>query len=361
MKKLFYLFLTCPLINFAQNEQLHLPIKNLTFSVHYASIFAHSEAVQNTKGANPVGIEFLYTKQRRAEKDWQVCNCYLNQGLGVNYFNYDNKILGHSFNVFYNFEPQFKLAKKLSLLLSVNAGLSFLTNPYDKNTNAANQSYSLPVSIYVGLGPGLQYRLNNKWQMGFLGHFLHVSNGGIKDPNKGVNWPSANIRLVYSPNTNDFPNYQKKDISVSKNQRLDIGLFTSSKTVEVGEKDRFFIYGLHATYSKQISNLNAITIGNELIIDNATEEKLRRQNQNKSSMRNGLLVGHEFLLGKFVFSQQLGYYLFNETRFFNDLYHRWGINYYTKSNIALGANLLAHAQAANFFDFRITYNLLKRK
>jgi hypothetical protein len=348
------------LVLFGQTNSFTHPVKNFGVSLHYASIFAHSEDVQNTQGANPVGIEFLFTKQKRTEKDWQICNCYLNQGFGANYFNFDNGILGHSVNLFYNFEPQFKLSKKLNFVLSVNGGLSFLSNPYNKNSNPANQSYSLPISAYVGLGPGFQLRLNDKLQLGLLGHYLHVSNGGIKDPNKGVNWPSLNLRLIYSPNLNTLPDFQKSESNVIKKNRLDVGFFASSKTIEAGEKDRFLIYGLQVNFSKQASNLNALTIGNEVIIDHVTRERLVRSNLNNSFVRNGILVGHEFLLGNFIFSQQLGYYLFNDTRFFNQIYHRWGLNYRTKNNLMLGINLLAHAQVANFLDFRITWRLFEK-
>jgi hypothetical protein len=361
MKNFFYVLLICPLLSYAQNDRMLMPIKNFTVGLHYASIFAHSEEVQNTRGANPVGVEFLYTIQKRAEKDWQVCNCYLNQGLGLNYFNYDNKILGHSLSLLYNFEPHFKLSKDLNLILSVNSGLSYLSNPYDINNNPTNRSYSLPLSIYVGLGTGLQYRVNHKLQIGILGHYLHISNGGIKDPNKGINWPSANIRLVYSANSNNLPDYQKSKLEVIKKNRFDVGLFVSSKTLEVGDKERFLIYGLNTTYSRQVSNLNALSLGVELIYDNATKERLSRLNESKNSSRSGLLIGHEFLLGKFIFSQQLGYYLYIDTKFFNHIYQRWGISYTAKNNFALGVNLLAHAQVANFLDFRITYNLFHKK
>jgi hypothetical protein len=71
------------------------------------------------------------------------------------------------------------------------------------------------------------------------------------------------------------------------------------------------------------------------------------------------MLGHDFLLGNYVFSQQLGYYLFNETNYFNSVYHRWGLLYKTKSNLNFGINLLAHAQVANFIDLRLVYSFNK--
>jgi hypothetical protein len=73
-----------------------------------------------------------------------------------------------------------------------------------------------------------------------------------------------------------------------------------------------------------------------------------------------LLAGHEFLLGKFIFSQQLGVYVFNPTSRFNQIYHRWGIHYLSKNNWGVGARLLAHRHIADFVDLRIIYSWRKK-
>lgn len=345
----------------AQDSVLTKPITGLTASLHYASIFAHSKDVQNTSGANPIGLEFLYTKQRKDEAAWQLCNCYLNKGFGINYFNYDNRILGEAAAVFYVLEPQFKLSNRLKFLMTSSTGFSFLSNPYHKTTNPNNMSYSLPVSFYVGLGSGLQYQLSEHFQLGLIGHYLHVSNGGLKDPNKGINWPSANLRLTYNLQPNTLPSYTKKQLLHTKQNKFSASFFHSTKTAAPGEKKRHFIYGLQTYFSRSVSTLHAFSFGGEFFIDHALQEKLKRNGLNKSHNRAGLLVGHEFLFGKFIFSQQLGYYVYSPSPYFTKFYHRWGLLYYTNSRLALGFNLLAHAQVANFLDLRITYTLNKVK
>lgn len=335
------------------------PIPAITLGLHYGFIFAHSEEVQNTAGANPFGIDLIYSKQLVSENAWQQCNCYLNSGFGANYFNYDNSILGHSGTIYYLFEPQFKITNKSKFIIDAIGGLSYLSNPFHPQNNPNNRSYSLPISIYVGLGVGLQYAVSNKFQLALTGNYLHISNGGIKDPNKGINWPTANLKFVYNTQPNNLPKFTKKAIHFKMKNRLDLTTFVSSKTVAIGEKERFFVYGANLNFSRQISSLNALVVGNELIIDNSLKEKLLRDSLNKSNIRYGLTFGHEFLLGNFIFSQQLGYYLFNDTKYFNSIYHRWGLTYQFKNNIGLGVNLLAHAQVANFIDFRMVYSFKK--
>lgn len=348
-----------PYVASAQETTAPKPLRYFTAGLHYASIYAHTNSVQNTAGANPIGLELLFTKQRRDENNWQQCHCYFNSGAGIHYFNYDKAILGEALALFYFFEPQFKMTTKLKLLVSANMGLSFLSNPYHESTNPTNMSYSLPVSAYISLGTGLQYPINKHWQIGLLAQYLHISNAGLKEPNRGINWPSINMRFSYNPIDNALPQYQKRQTKLVHKRRIDLGVNVSTKTMGLGDTERFFIFGSFANYSQQVSSLNAITGGVEMLIDNATKERLRRANIDKNSTRAGILIGHEFLFGNFTFSQQVGYYLINETNYFNDLYQRWGVTYYTKKGIGMGANLLTHAHVANFLDLRLLYHISK--
>jgi hypothetical protein len=81
----------------------------------------------------------------------------------------------------------------------------------------------------------------------------------------------------------------------------------------------------------------------------------------RSYYRLGGTVGHEFLLGsRFIFSQQLGLYLFNQTPYISWVYHRWGLSYKFNENVMVGANLLADLQKANFLDLRLCFSLSKK-
>ena len=79
----------------------------------------------------------------------------------------------------------------------------------------------------------------------------------------------------------------------------------------------------------------------------------------------GLLIGHQFLLNRFTFSQELGFYVYKQTEVYNTtyrdlfytVYHRWGLTYNIKKRWYLGINLLAHRQVADFIDGRLIYRL----
>jgi hypothetical protein len=329
---------------------------NIGISAHYGFIFAHSQDVQNTKGANPAGIELLKLWRDTSQQTYNACKCNVQKGFNVVYFNYDNRILGSAIAGNFVFEPTFNLTKKATLAIKGQFGLAYQTNPYDAVKNPTNMSYSLPVSFYGGLSVGTGYFIKPRLQVALYGNYLHTSNGGIKDPNKGVNWPTANIALNYYMGDFIPINYTKNTEKINKDLYFNVYGFYSSRTTAIGQKARYHIYGISADMVKPLSAINGLIAGAELYNDLSVAKRLQNDNlKNISSLRSGVTAGNVFLLGSFNFTQQLGFYLYNPTPYFSNIYHRWMLNYQTKSNLLIGASLKAHAQVANFIDFRLGY------
>jgi hypothetical protein len=356
---LYFFFLSCPFSVNAQTDNNQAKLPYFTASLFSASTFKLDKSANDLDVSYPYGIELQYTKQLRDEKSWQQNACYFNSGMGINYFNYNNALLGQSMAIFYVFEPQIKLGKKLKLIGSANLGLTFLSNPYNKDKNTTNSYYSLPVSAYLAFGTGLEYPLNTNFQLIMLAKFIHISNGGTQEPNKGINMATLNVRLNYNPIDNRLDKFTRKPEKLILKNRLDVGLYASNKNIAMNEPTRCFIFGAMANYSKQVSSINALTGGIEIIADQVTQARLQRDQLDKSSMRLGLLVGHEFLFGKFSVNQQLGYYLFNDTKYFNTLYQRIGVSYYTPAHFSIGFSVLTHTNIPNFTDLRLTYYIRK--
>ena len=331
--------------------------------VQHGFIFAHSTAVQNTKGANPTGIELNFGWQRNDTETWNLCNCFPKKGLLLFYYDYDVKILGRGVGAAYFLEPVYKLGNKTFFSFRGVAGLAYLTNPFDSIHNPTNQSYSSATGGYLLVGIGLSYLINKQWWLNTTINYQHISNGGLRQPNKGINWPTAGISVIYQENPRP---YYKAPRSKDKfwrdhSLRWDIGIFGIAKrgTDENGNSHRMPLIGGTIQVGKQVGRINMMTLGAELYGDKSLSMQLKRDSINASAFRAGLLIGHEFLLGKFVFSQRLGVYVFNETPYYDPIYHRWGIHYFINKYFGIGMQLKAHRQVADFVDLRVTYSWRK--
>ena len=338
-------------------------IFSIAGGVQHGFIFAHSSSVENTKGARPTGLELSFAWQRNDAKTWNLCNCFPKNGLMLAGYDYDVKVLGKSFISSYFLEPVYKLGKKTFFSLKGSGGLAYLNNPYDSVNNPSNQSYSTAIGAYLLLGLGMSYVINDHWWMNGSINYQHISNGGFKQPNAGINWPTAGISLIYQKNP--MPYYtgirNKEKFWKDYSMRWDIGIFGIAKkgTDETGKSYRMPLIGGYIQGGKQVGRINMLLMGAEIYFDKSLSMQLKRDSINASAVKAGLLFGHEFLLGKFLFSQKLGVYIFDQTPYYDPVYHCWGIQYRINKHWGTGFNFKAHRHVADYIDFRVTYSWQK--
>jgi len=336
-------------------------IFSFSSGIHHGFIFAHSPLVENTKGANPTGIEVSFGWQRSDATTWDLCNCFPRKGLLIAYYDYDTKILGKGIIAGYFLEPNYKLGKRNFFSIKGAAGLGYLTNPFDSIKNPTNQSYSAAVSGYLLVGVGLWFKLSDHWWLNGSVNYQHVSNAGLSQPNKGINWPTAGIAIEYQKNPRPYySGIRSKERSWKNNSpRWDISIFGIAKkgSDEQGNRKRLPLLGFSLQGSKQVGRINMLTFGAEIFNDEALRVQLRRDSINASAVKAGVTFGHEFLLGKFLFSQRLGVYIFDQTPYYDRIYHRWGIHYMMNRHWGAGFHLLAHRHVADFIDIRLSYSL----
>ncbi|MFD2516351.1 acyloxyacyl hydrolase [Salinimicrobium flavum] len=347
-----------------ENTAKQEPLFSIGLGVQHGFIFAHSEEVQNTKGARPTGIEAILSWQRNDSAIFALCHCYPRQGLLLAYYDYDVGLLGKSGTAAYFLEPTYRIGNGVLFSFKGAGGFSYLNNPYDSISNPGNQSYSTHVSAYLLVGVGAWVRLSEQWWLNPSVNYQHISNGSAREPNKGINWPTAGIAVSYQPTSRPWYTGTRTTEKYWKNfsTRYDVTLLGTLRngTNEAGDRKRYLLGGLALQAGRQVGNLSMLTLGAEAYQDEELQEKLRRDGLNTSPVKVGLLLGHEFLLGRFQFSQRLGVYLFDETPYYDRIFHRWGLQYRINRHLSAGFNLLAHRQVAEFIDFRLTYTIQKR-
>jgi len=277
----------------------------------------------------------------------------------VAYHNYDTDILGRGLSASYLLEPVFRLSKRSAVSLRTVAGVAYLTRPYHPQNNPANQSYSTTMSAYLALGAGYWTRLNDHWQVGTQVQYQHISNGGLRQPNKGINWPTGGLTVNYSLQPRVFGSLGRSAAAWESKIRWDASLFGVAKRVG-GQADgiglRYLVAGVNLRAARQVGRLSSVVGGVELLWDDALGAKLRSDSSSLHPWRLSVTAGHEFILGRFLFSQQLGLYAYQAGRYFDLLYHRWGLAYRMSPRWMAGISLKAHRHVADFTDVRLTYS-----
>lgn len=330
--------------------------RKIGLTLNAGTIFAHTADVENTAGSVPFGFEVEYGRRNISADAWKLCHCYPSSGFVLGYTNYDNAVLGAGVHAAYFLEHRFWAFSRVSPVLRAAAGLSYSTNPWHPTRNPDNQSYSLPVNAFLQLQFGLNARISEHSMLTARLGYNHISNGGIKEPNKGINWPNIAVGYAFTPVYHEpmvRPRIQPEP-DESKWMRT-ISIFGAYTTREFEEENResFWTYGMMLSTARKLGHLHTLSGGVEWHYSQLLQRRILLEQSSASAHRAGLLVGHDFVFGKFVFSQQIGVYVLDQFRYNDPLYHRWSIAYVHPKGALWGVSLKAHRQIAEFVDFRI--------
>ncbi len=354
----FFLFVVAAVL--AQTDELPKPKTPLAlgFRGHHGFIIPHSDAIRAQANSNPWGFELDASLHLIDEKSWKNFASFPRVGAILSYVNFDNpEILGSALNLGAYFEPSIAVRNRLNFSFRLGVGLSYLNRVFDTETNPENQFYSTPISFLLVANGMVNYRIRPELQVRAGFFYNHISNGGIKQPNKGINFPTASLGIEYILNPYNFKSRKKEDWRQLHPDRFKVkaAIFGTAKTLNNEDNRRFGIIGATVYGSYVVGRMSALTAGLEWVFDYSLRERLRRTGLENDFQKGSLNIGHDLLLGKFIFSQQFGFYLYRD--FFDKpfYYQRYGLAYQLSPHLFAGIQLKAHADVADFMDFRVGY------
>ncbi|MEM7036137.1 MAG: acyloxyacyl hydrolase, partial [Bacteroidota bacterium] len=316
----------------------------------------HSRSLRPIKDSYPWGAELDFGWQYVNEKAWNFCNCYPRVGTALTFWNWDNRrMLGYGTTAVLYVEPVFLTRHRVNLSIRMGGGLSYLTRPHDEITNPDNLSYSTYFNFPLMVNVGINYRLNSHWNVRLAAAYNHVSNGGVHLPNKGINYPTMSLGADYAFQEIDFKERAKnRDKSPpEKRFRVYTHLMYSFSNADAGDTKQYGIFGGGANAVYYLGRWSGLSAGAEWVVDGSRRVRIERQNLDLDHQRGSVLFGHQFLLGRVVFSQQLGVYLYDQFKVNDPVYQRYGLYIKITDNIYTGINLKSHRHVADFLDLRL--------
>ena len=324
---------------------------------HYGFIIPHSSELKDISNSNPIGFQVEWSKLMMSEKSWNNCNCYAQTGLSFNYFNYRNpRQLGNSYNLIYFAEPYITFKKRLFYSFRAGAGITFLDQVHDEETNPANTFYSSSLSFLLLLNLNVNYRINEQYTLNMTANYNHISNGGMKQPNRGMNFPTFGVGISYSPNIYKLEGYDRqneKNGLIQGYARL-FGTLPNVSATEEFPDERKLLLGLAGGAQWYFTNFTALNFGLEVVRDGSYKERAERDNDDYDHHSVGFMLGNNLVFGRFTFNQQLGFYLYRPyPADKSSFYQRYELLYLINKRYQIGTSLKAHGHVADNLDFRI--------
>lgn len=324
-------------------------------------IIPHSEAIKDISFTKPAGIMVTYGKIMLSEKGYKAINQFSKTGISLYIYDYQYpEVLGRSFNLSVYGEPLFRFHKNFYASIKAGLGVSYLTNVYHVQDNPDNKFFSTPLSFILYAQLKLNYKLSRQWHISLNAAYPHISNGGIKQPNKGMNFPAFGLGAEYILSSYRLPDYSTIQTDSFKTELTYEGeLFLCAKNInetENYEAKLLWLYGLQVRTGRQISKLNSLSLATEWIADNYNKERIKRAGLELSHHKAALMFGHELLFGQFSFRQQFAFYIF--APYETDIaYQRYTLSYAVNKHFFVSGSLKANKHVADIFDFRIGFKI----
>jgi len=339
-----------------------IPGLHTGFQAHYGFIIPHSDAIEPVSHSNPYGIELGINKLHTSFNKWQVFNAYWISGIRAGYFNFQNpSVLGSAFEITLFAEPV--VFQRSSFMFSIRGGmgLSYHAKIYDEVENPTNQFFSTKLVFPLFIDLRVKQRLAGRTFITLSGCYNHISNGGFKQPNKGMNFPTLALGLDYFHS--DVPaldqNYSSTLTVPKPGIALQVQTLMAVKVLEESEEypeQKVFIYGFSVRSSKHLTTFYALNLGAELVIDGYIRELVESEQSGLDHKRAAVTVGQDFLLGKVAFSQLLGIYFYSPYEPRKPVYQKYEMTYEFTPKLAAGGFLKAHLQVAEMMGLCFSYS-----
>lgn len=319
--------------------------------MQYGFIIPHSSDLVDISQSNPIGINLSYESIKLGENNWDICNCFHYLGVNLSYFNFNNpEVLGSATSLSGTFEPILWKNTSMQFGLKSGFGVTYLSKVYDEETNPSNTFFSSPISFLLLVSPKFQWRLQENLALNLSIQYNHISNGGQKQPNKGMNFPTIGVGINYTPKPYNFPNYVAE--KTERRRQYYVEAFGTLRGETQGE-NRQPLAGFTIGGYQRISAIQGMGMGFESQWDNSLHVLPNEPN----GFIHATFIAHHFLFGKVDFSQRMGVYVKKPKIYEPDksFYQRYVLSYLLKNSIRLGVALKAHGHVAENIEARVGY------
>ena len=325
---------------------------------HLGVIIPHTQALREVSASRPWGVNVEGGRVLKSERAWATCNCFSKVGLSAYYFNYRNpRELGSSTSLVLFGEPFLGFNARAFLTLRGGIGVSYLNRVFDQTTNPRNQFFSTPLSFIGVVNVAFNYLVGEAFVIQLAASYNHISNGGRREPNKGMNFPTVLLGVEKHLSALTFPEYNRQPGLLRHPWRRYLYLTGSRQVVKADTlhpTTGHAYLGLEGGVMRAVSNINAISAGGEIYLDGAQPERARRGLADKSPLLASFTAGHALVFGRFSFTQQFGYEVYRPEKYHQKpFFQRYAVYYQLGRWLSVGTSMKVHGHVADIMDVRI--------
>ncbi len=325
-------------------------------------ILAHTAAIRHLVDSHPTGFEINLQRQTTGAAPWHGWYKFPKVGLALTYYDFHNPVVGYIFAVSPYLSKSFSRGARHDFSFRLGAGLAYLTNPYNQETNHKNTIASSALNATLQMRFEYDYALTP--HLGLLAGvgLNHYSNGATTKPNFGVNLPSVVLGLNYHEQR---PAPHVKDYAPAP---AEIGRNFFNFSTSLGYKQRtesdhrkYLVNSLTAVVGRRVNRKSNLLLGIEGFDDRSLkaqlEDSTRAGGKRPDTKKVGVFVGHELLFGRLAFVSHLGFYAYSPYKSSTVYYERLGLKYQLSNPLFGAIDLKLHGGKADVIEFKVGVKL----
>ncbi len=265
----------------------------------------------------------------------------------------------------------FPLYRRNSFLMTFRFGLGigYLTKKFDRISNYKNLVIGSHLNAAVNLTFEIRYRLNQRLTISGGFGLQHFSNGSLKLPNYGLNFPLANVGLAYRlARENNFigdrfiaPTDPFEAI-VKHSVEFNFGAAIGSKNMQAILKQNFLVYHIYENTFFPVSRKSKVGFGLDLSYDGSHVAILESRGVDVSNktkiLRPGINAAYELGLSKLSLIFNLGCYLGGQEKSNGPLYEKISFQYNISKHIFANVMLKVHFGRADYIGWGFGYRFV---
>lgn len=351
-----FLFLTIT-PSFGQSDTSKL-IYSLSGKVGYYYIWTERSSLQQFTRDYPWSVQLDFGVIKNTREAWNYCNCYTENGVSLGYINFSNPgKLGRAITMTGYIEPFIITGKPVQLSVRAGGGLAVLNKVYDHAADREAIFFGSKMSFILGLSFNISWQIAKNWKLVTAAQLNHISNGGLKEPNEGMNSPGVNFGLQYTFNPQQLERRVREPFT-HKTTSLVVhgfgGVQTAFASPQGPEQSRPMI-GANIGVIRRLGRIVGLGIGGEYYFSPINEVLQQRSGKAIQNSVGGVSIQSYLFLGKVLLGQQFAWYVTPNTGFDVGVYQRYFFEYKVKRNWYAGITLKAHGYLSDYIAFSTGY------
>lgn len=346
--------------------------KEFTFSAHYGYIINHQDFVGHLTTSHPAGFEATAYWLTTGKYGWEKAYRYPKIGLSFFFYDFRNPILGEAYAIVPHMKWTWRKTKKTRLEFKLGPGVVYTPHPWTIHSNPKNVMISSILNNVMYAGLEYSYQISPRIKLNTGVHLSHYSNAAYSLPNAGINIPSVNLGVTYTPHSEKVV-YKDTLRPVKKNWSFHFSAAGSVVELDANQSRKNHIVGLIATVSKRLSRKSMVNFGLEYSRNTALEKYANRlytraQQPVPDFRRVGIVAGHELISGRVSLFTQMGFYIYRPFSKTPDgaivdqpIYQRFGVKYYISKNLFARYTFRTHLGVAEGIEYAIGYYFNAKK